>query len=197
MRKNRRIGYIVLAVVAIIAIFIISVYNNLVKKEEQVKKQWNEVQATYQRRLDLVPSLVNVVKGQTNFEQTTLLKITAARSKAASVNITGDISADKYNLQSQMQDELALATNRLLINLEAFPELKGTDAFAGLQSQLEGTERRIKFARKDFNQAIAEYNSAVRNFPTNMVAGLFGFKSKNGFQADSGADQSVEIKFNK
>jgi LemA protein len=192
----RYLKYIIGGIIIVLIIFFISTYNSLVKKEEVVKKQWNEVQTTYQRRLDLIPSLVNVVKGQTNFEETTLLKITEARSKAASINISGnDISTDKYNQQSIAQDDLASAANKLLINLEGFPSLKGTAAFAGLQAQLEGTERRIKFARKDFNEAIADYNSSVRNFPTKIVAGIFSFKPKEGFQADAGANKSIEIKF--
>jgi LemA protein len=193
----KRYLFIIVGFLIVLSIFFIVTYNSLVRREETVKKQWNEVQTTYQRRLDLIPSLVNVVKGQTDFESTTLLQITEARNKAASVNISsGDIAAAKYNEQSKVQDDLASAANKLLISLEAFPTLKGTAAFAGLQAQLEGTERRIKFARKDFNEAIADYNNSVRNFPAKIVAGIFGFKAKEGFQSDAGADKSVEIKFN-
>lgn len=193
----KRYLFIIVGFFIVVAIFFIVTYNSLVRKEETVKKQWNEVQTTYQRRLDLIPSLVNVVKGQADFEATTLLQITEARNKAASVNISGvGIEASKYNEQIKVQDDLASAANKLLVTLEGFPVLKGTAAFAGLQAQLEGTERRIKFARKDFNEAIAGYNSSVRNFPSKIVAGIFGFKPKEGFQSDSGADKPVEIKFN-
>ncbi|MBK7884382.1 MAG: LemA family protein [Chitinophagaceae bacterium] len=193
----KRYTFIIVAILVAIAVFFIVTYNSLIKKEEAVKKQWSEVQATYQRRIDLIPSLVNVVKGQADFESTTLLQITEARNKAAAVTISGDeIAAGKFNQQVKLQDDLASAANKLLISLEAFPALKGTAAFAGLQAQLEGTERRIKFARKDFNEAIASYNNSVRNFPAKIVAGMFGFKPREGFQSDTGANKSIEINFN-
>ncbi len=196
MKNKKYTGFIIGGVVVLLGIYLITTYNALVKKDEKVKLQWNEVQNTYQRRLSLIPNLVNTVKGQADFEQTTLQKIAEARSKAASVNVTGDeVSADKFNQQTTAQNELATATNRLLITIEKYPTLKGTAAFAGLQTQLEGTEHRIKIARKDFNAAIAVYNNSVRSFPTKLVAGILGFKTKEGFQADSGADQSIEIKF--
>jgi len=191
MKKS---SVIIIAVIVILAGWFIVQYNSLVTEDEQVKNKWNEVQNSYQRRMDLVPSLVNVVKGLTNYEQTTLVEVTEARSKAASVNVT-NISADAYNQQAAAQDALAASSNKLLVTVEKYPELKGTDAFKGLQVQLEGTERRIKFARKDFNAAVNEYNSSVRSFPTDIVAGITGFHSKDGFQADAGTDKSVEIKF--
>jgi len=194
--NNKRSLYIAGAVAALVIIFCIVTYNSLVKKDEKVKKQWNEVQSAYQRRLDLVPNLVTVVKGAADFEHTTLDKVTEARAKAGSVTFSVDsISADNYQKQTAAQNELAAAANNLVIRVENYPTLKGTEAFAGLQAQLEGTERRIKFSRKDFNDAIQDYNSSVRSFPTKIVAGLFGFKTKEGFQADAGADQAVEIKF--
>ena len=196
MNNKRRSGYIIGGIIVLLGIFLITAYNGLVKKEEQVKLQWNEVQNAYQRRIDFIPNVVNVVKGQANFEQTTLQQLTEARAKATAVNITGnEISADKFNQQTAAQDGLAAATNRLLITIEKYPELKGAAAFKGLQTQLEGTERRIKVARKDFNVAIADYNSSVRSFPTKVVAGIFGFKAREGFQSDAGADRSVQIKF--
>ena len=196
MNNKRYSGYIIGAIIIFIGIFLMVTYNGLVKKEEQVKLQWNEVQNAYQRRIDFIPNVVNVVKGQADFEQTTLQQLTEARAKATAVNITGnEITADKFNQQTAAQDGLAAATNRLLITVEKYPELKGAAAFKGLQTQLEGTERRIKVARKDFNVAIADYNSSVRSFPTKIVAGVFGFKAREGFQADAGADKSVEIKF--
>lgn len=196
MNNKRYSGYIIGAIIIFIGIFLMVTYNGLVKKEEQVKLQWNEVQNAYQRRVDFIPNVVNIVKGQADFEQTTLQQLTEARAKATAVNVTGDdITADKFNRQSAAQDGLAAATNRLLITVEKYPELKGAAAFRGLQTQLEGTERRIKVSRKDFNDAIAAYNSSVKSFPTKVVAGIFGFKPREGFQADAGADKSVEIKF--
>ncbi len=196
MQNKRWSGYIIGAVIILVGIFLMITYNSLVKKEELVKLQWNEVQNSYQRRIDFIPNVVNVVKGQADFEHTTLQQVTEARAKATSINVTGnDITADKFNQQSAAQDGLAAATNRLLITVEKYPELQGAAAFRGLQVQLEGTERRIKVARKDFNVAIQDYNSSVRSFPTKIVAGLFGFKARDGFQSDVGADKSVEIKF--
>jgi LemA protein len=196
MNKKRYSGYIAGAVLVLLGIYLIVTYNSLVKKEESVKLKWNEVQNAYQRRLDLVPNLVNVVKGGAEFEQTTLQKIVEARSKALSVNTSGsEITADQFNRQTQAQDELASAANRLMITVEKYPELKGTTAFSGLQTQLEGTERRIKFARKDFNTAIQDYNSSVKSFPTSLVSKLFGFSPKEGFTADAGTDKATEIKF--
>ncbi len=197
MNNKRYSGYIIGGIIILLGLYVMVTFNSLVKKEEKVKLQWNEVQNAYQRRTDFIPNVVNVVKGQADFEQTTLIKVTEARAKVQSVNISsGEVSADKYNQQVAAQDELANATNRLMITVEKYPELKGTAAFEGLQTQLEGTERRIKVARKDFNGAIAEYNSSVKSFPTKIVAGVLGFHPKEGFQSDAGADKSVEIKFN-
>ena len=194
MNKRRYSGFIIGGLLVILGIFLIVTYNGLVKKEEEVKLQWNEVQNAYQRRLDLIPNLVNVVKGGADFEQTTLQKITEARSKATSVNVS-EVSAAGYNAQSAAQDELAAAANRLLISVEKYPDLQGTKAFSTLQTQLERTELRIKIARKDFNESIQAYNSSARNFPTSLVAGIFGFHAKEGFSSDAGAEKATEIKF--
>lgn len=197
MNNKRYSVYLIGGVLLLIAIYVIVTFNSLVKKEEKVKLQWNEVQNAYQRRTDFIPNVVNVVKGQADFEQTTLVKVTEARANASAVSTApGDLTAEKYNQQIAAQNELAAATNRLVITVEKYPELKGTADFEGLQTQLEGTERRIKVARKDFNGAIADYNSSVKSFPTKIVAGIFGFRSKEGFQSDMGADRAVEIKFN-
>jgi LemA protein len=196
MNKRRNSVFIIGGILAVVAIYLIATYNGLVKKEEKVKLQWNEMQNAYQRRLDLIPNLVNVVKGVSDFEQTTLVKIAEARSKAASLNInTNSVSADEFNKHSAAQNELATATNTLIIQIEKYPSLKGTAAYSGLQAQLEGTERRVKFARQDFNEAINKYNNSVRTFPTKLVAGILGFKEKTGFQSDAGADKPIEIKF--
>jgi len=196
MNKKKYSIFIAGGILLIVAIFFIVSYNSLVKKEEKVKLQWNEMQNAYQRRLDLIPNLVSTVKGAAEFEQTTIQKVVEARAKAASITVSGDGPvAEQYQQQTNAQDELAGAVNKLLITVENYPNLKGTAAFRGLQAQLEGTERRIKFARKDFNAAIADYNSSVRSFPTKIVAGMFGFKAREGFTADAGSDKSQEIKF--
>jgi LemA protein len=196
MNKKNYSGYIIGALLVVVGIWLITTFNVLVKKDEKVKLQWNEVQNAYQRRLDLIPNLVNVVKGGADFEQSTLVKISEARSKATAVTVSAnEVNASKYNEQSAAQDELAAAANRLIIAVEKYPDLQGAKAFAGLQTQLERTELRIKVARKDFNAAIADYNKAVKTFPTRFIAGIFGFPAKEGFQSDTGADKSVEIKF--
>lgn len=196
MNKKNYTGLILTGVLVVLGIYLATTYNSLVKKDENVNLQANEVQNAYQRRLDLIPNLVNVVKGVSDFEQNTLVKITEARSKAASVNFNSTTAtADEFNKATDTQNELASATNKLIISIEKYPTLKGTAAYSGLQTQLEGTERRIKVARKDFNEAINDYNSSVRTFPTKLFASIFGFKEKKGFQSDAGADKITEIKF--
>ncbi len=190
--KGKLSVYIIIALLAIAALFLSISYNGLVKKDEQVKLQWSEVQNVYQRRLDLVPNLVKVVKGGADYEQTTLEKIAAARAASAS-----GLSAAGYEAQNTAQNEMATATNRLLINVENYPLLQGTRAFKDLQVQLEGTERRVKFARKDFNSSVANYNTSVRSFPTSVAAKLFGFPPRDGFSADAGAENAVLINFKK
>ncbi|MBP6371572.1 MAG: LemA family protein [Ferruginibacter sp.] len=192
---NKRLsGIIVGAIVVIAAIWLITTYNALVKKQEKVSLQWNEVQNAYQRRLDLIPNLVNVVKGGADFEQSTLQKIAAARAKAQSLTVT-NVTAENVSNVTAAQNELAQEAMRLVAVIEKYPDLKGAKAFLDLQAQLEGTERRIKFARKDFNEAIQDYNSRVKTFPTKLVAGILGFLAKEGFVADDGAEKAVEIKF--
>lgn len=196
MQNKKLTGFIVGgSILLILILWMITSYNSLVKKQEKVKLQWSEVQNTYQRRLDLIPNLVNVVKGVSDFEQTTLEKIAEARSRALSGLSNDEVTAENYKNQARLQDSLAAATNRMIILIEKYPTLKGTAAYAGLQTQLEGTERRIKVARNDFNAAVATYNRKVRSFPTNILAGLFGFKKKEGFESVPGSDKAVEIKF--
>lgn len=191
MKKNRLTGYLIGAVLVIIGIAIMISYNGLVKKEEQVKRTWAEVQNAYQRRLDLIPNLVNIVKGGADYEKNTLEKVTEARSKTGTVNL----SSNDIKAVTESQNEVSASLNRLFISVENYPDLKGTKAFLGLQTQLEGTERRVKVARKDFNEAIQMYNSSVRTFPTKLVAGIFGFDAKESFNSVAGADKVVEVKF--
>ena len=195
MGNNRKAIYIAGSILALIIIYTIVVYNSLVKKEELINQQWSEVQNTYQRRLDLVPNLVNVVKGVSDFEQETLKKIAEARANALSASSDNSITAQNYKKQNDLQDSLASAANRIIVIIEKYPVLKGTAAYSGLQVQLEGTERRIKIARNDFNAAVAAYNKKVRGFPSNIVADILGFKKKEGFEAVAGSNKAVEIKF--
>ena len=196
MQQKKITGFIAGgAILLILVLWIFTSYNSLVKKEEKVKMQWSEVQNTYQRRLDLIPNLVNVVKGLSDFEQTTLEKITETRSRALSGLSNNELTPENYQQQKQLQDNLAAAANKMIVQMEKYPTLKGTAAYAGLQTQLEGTERRIKVARNDFNEAVAVYNKKVRSFPANIIGGLFGFSKKNGFEAVAGSEKAVEIKF--
>lgn len=190
--KNRFPLYIIGLLLLVVGIFLFTTYNSLVPKDENVNLKWNEVQNAYQRRLDLIPNLVQTVKGGAEYEQITLTKIAAARGSMAG---GGRITPEAANRQMADQAAVATSVNNLIARVERYPELKGTEAFQGLQVQLEGTERRIKFARKDFNEAINIYNTSVRSFPTNLAAGLFGFKPRTGFQADDGSQNAVEIKF--
>ncbi len=194
MNRKRYSGYLIGALIVLIGLYIIVAYNSLVKKENEVSRTWSEVQSTYQRRLDLTQNLVNVVKGISDFEQGTLTQIAEARSKALSV-VGGEPTAANVQNQTVAQNQLSAASNRLIVVVEKYPQLKGTTAYSGLQTQLEGNERRIKVARNDFNTAIADYNNSVRGFPKSLVAKMFRFDEKQGFQSDAGADKNIEIKF--
>jgi LemA protein len=171
-------------------------YNSMVKLDEDVKAKWSNVQSDYQRRADLIPNLVNTVKGAANFEQETLTKVIEARAKATSVNINaGDLTPEKVAQFQQAQGELSGALSRLLVTVEKYPELKANQNFQDLQKQLEGTENRIKVSRNDFNSSVQSYNSTVRKFPNNLFSGMFGFKVRDGFKADPGAERAPEVKF--
>ncbi|ULQ56645.1 LemA family protein [Flavihumibacter rivuli] len=171
-------------------------YNGMVKMDENVKNKWANVQSDYQRRADLIPNLVNTVKGAANFEQETLTKLMEARAKATSVQIDPtNISPEKLAEFQQAQAGVSSALGRLLAVVENYPDLKANQNFRDLQAQLEGTENRIKVSRNDFNAAVQEYNGTVRTFPNNIFANMFGFRVKNGFQADPGAERAPEVKF--
>lgn len=195
MQSKKSVYLLIAGVIVLLLIYVVVAYNGLVKKEERVNQQWAEVQSTYQRRLDLIPNLVNVVKGVSDFEQGTLENIAAARAKALSGLQSTTVNGENYAGQTRLQDSLAASVNRLIVVVEKYPALKGTAAYSGLQTQLEGSERRIKVARQDFNAAVADYNTSVRSSATGLVARLFGFKVKEGFTADAGSDKAVEIKF--
>jgi LemA protein len=171
-------------------------YNSMVNLDENVKAKWSNVQSDYQRRSDLIPNLVNTVKGAANFETETLTKVIEARAKATSVNINaGDLTPDKVAQFQKAQGELSGALSRLLVTVEKYPELKANQNFQDLQKQLEGTENRIKVSRNDFNTAVQGYNSTIRKFPNNLFSGMFGFKVRDGFTADPGSEKAPEVKF--
>ena len=172
-------------------------YNGLVKQDETVKNSWNNVQSQYQRRADLIPNLVNTVKGEANFEQTTLTNVIEARAKATSIQVNpNDLTPEKVQQFQQAQGQLSTALGRLLAVSEAYPTLQTNQAFIGLQTQLEGTENRIAVARNDFNNAVNIYNTKVRSFPTAIFAGIMGFHVRQGFTADAGSQNAPKVDFN-
>lgn len=187
---------VVLGILVIVGFLGCKGYNGLVKQDESVKKAWNNVQTEYQNRSDLVGNLVNTVKGAANFEQKTLTDVVEARAKATSVNINADnLTPEKIAEFQAAQGQLSGSLSRLLATVEAYPTLKATENFTKLQGQLEGIENGIKNSRKIFNEEINIYNTKVRSFPMNILGGMFGFKAKEGFKADAGAEKAPEVKF--
>jgi LemA protein len=171
-------------------------YNTMVSKDETVEAQWANVENAYQRRADLIPNLVNTVKGAANFEKETLTAVIEARAKATSVNISPDnLTPENIQRFQQAQGELSGALSRLLVSVERYPELKANQNFLELQAQLEGTENRISVERRKFNEAVQDYNTTVRSFPNNIMAGIFGFERKGHFQADPGSERAPTVEF--
>ena len=188
--------FVILGIVLILFFWGCSGYNGIVSQDENVKKAWNNVQAEYQNRSDLVPNLVNTVKGAANFEQETLTKVIEARAKATSVQVKADdLTPEKLKQFQDAQNQLSGALSRLLVTVEQYPQLKAVQGFQDLQKQLEQIENNIKNSRKVFNEAVNTYNVKVRSFPMNLFAGIFGFKAKEGFAADKGAEKAPDVKF--
>lgn len=187
-------------IIAVIGIFMytkaVGVYNMFVQNEETINGQWAEVQTQYQRRADLIPNLVNTVKGYADFEQETLTGVIEARAKATSINIdANDLSPEKIAQFQQAQDQLSGALSKLLVTVEKYPDLKANQNFLELQAQLEGTENRIAVARRNFNQSVQTYNSDLRKFPNNLFAGWYGFETKGYFEAAAGAENTPTVQF--
>lgn len=171
-------------------------YNTAVGKDEGVKKAWSQVESDYQRRADLIPNLVETVKGYANFEKSTLEAVVNARASATQVKIDpANLTPEAIQNFEQAQQGLSGALGRLLMVTENYPDLKANQNFRDLQTQLEGTENRINVARKNFNEAVNEYNAYIRRFPTNLLTGMFGFSPKGYFQAQQGADKAPQVKF--
>lgn len=188
--------WIWIGVVALIAIFFYASYNGLVSKEERLNNAWANVETQYQRRADLIPNLVNTVKGYAAHETQTLEAVTEARARATSINVTADnLTPEQLMAYQQAQAEVRSALGRLLAVAESYPDLKANQNFLELQSQLEGTENRIAVARRDFNAEAQRFNTTVRRFPTNLVAGMFGFTTKPYFVADEGTDKAPQVTF--
>lgn len=171
-------------------------YNSLVEQQQQVDQSWAEVENQYQRRADLVPNLVNTVKGYAAHESATLEKVTKARAAATSINITADnLTEENLARYQQAQGELSQALKSLLAVQEAYPDLKANENFMALQAQLEGTENRITVARGRYTQAVQQYNTSIKKFPTVIYAGWFGFDAKPQFKAEQGAEQAPKVEF--
>ena len=187
-----------LGVAALLVFFGISKYNSLVEEQQQVNQSWAQVENQYQRRADLIPNLVNTVKGAADFEQQTLTDVIEARSKASSIQVSADDLNNPQKVQQfqQAQQQLSGALSRLLVTVEKYPELKANQNFRDLQTQLEGTENRIATERQRFNESVQNYNTMVQRFPNNVFAGLFGFDQKAYFEADEGASEAPEVNFN-
>lgn len=171
-------------------------YNSLVEKQQNVEQSWAQVENQYQRRADLIPNLVNTVKGYAAHETATFEKVTEARAKATSITISAE-NLDEATLEKfqAAQNELSQALKSLLAVQEAYPDLKANENFLNLQAQLEGTENRIATERMRYTEAVRDYNTSIKKFPTNIYAGWFGFESKPQFKAESGAEKAPEVKF--
>jgi len=193
-------SWIVIIVIVVVGIGLYSMfkgtYNNMVTKGEKVDAQWSQVENVYQRRADLIPNLVNTVKGYATHEKETLEGVIEARAKATSVNVdAGNLNPQSLQAFQQAQDGLSGALSKLMVVVERYPDLKANQNFLDLQAQLEGTENRIAVERKKFNETVREYNTYIKTFPNNLFAGMFGFAQKPYFKAAQGSEKAPEVKF--
>lgn len=171
-------------------------YNTMVEKDETVQQKWANVETQYQRRADLIPNLVNTVKGAADFEKETLTQVMEARASATQVKVDpSKLDAQSIQRFQKAQGQLSSALSRLLVSVERYPDLKANQNFRDLQAQLEGTENRINFARDQFNAAVKDYNAYIRKFPKNFVASMFDFEKKGYFEADAGTENAPEVEF--
>ena len=197
MKKGCLIA-IVAAVAIVLACFgwVKSTYNGFVQQQEGVEAAWAQVENVYQRRADLIPNLVATVKGYAKHEQETLDKVVSARAKATQITVDPtNLTAESLKKYQEAQGELGSALGKLLAITENYPDLKANENFLQLQAQLEGTENRITVERKNFNEVAQTYNSAIRQFPGNILAGMFGFERKPYFEAESGAEKAPKVEF--
>ena len=195
IKKN--LGLVItIGIIAIAVMWCISGYNGLVSMDEGVQNKWADVETQYQRRADLIPNLVNTVKGYAAHEKETLESVVKARSEATSFKIDpSNMTAEQMAQYQNAQNGVTSALSKLLLVVEKYPDLKANQNFQELQSQLEGTENRIAVARRDYNAVAKEYNTAVRKFPKNILAGMFGFEKKEYFEAQEGSEAAPEVKF--
>lgn len=194
--KNLTLSIVLIAVGLIVLMTGCNTYNTFVDLDENVENAWSKVESDYQRRADLIPNLVNTVKGVADFEQETLTNVIEARAKATQVQIDpSNLTPEKLQQFQQAQGELSQSLGRLLVSVERYPELKANQSFLELQAQLEGTENRIKVARNDYNDVVTEYNKKIRRFPNSLFAGIFGFDRRAQFEADEGAQNAPTVNF--
>lgn len=195
MKKNKGL-IITIVVIVLVALWGISSYNGLVSMDENVSNSWANVETQYQRRSDLIPNLVNTVKGYAKHESETLESVMAARSQATQVKIDpSNCTPQQLAAYQKAQGDVTTALGKLLAITENYPDLKANQNFLELQSQLEGTENRINVARKDFNDTAKKYNTSLRRFPRNIVASMFGFEKRAYFEAEAGAEKAPKVEF--
>ena len=189
-------GWIIIAVIALLAFTSVSKYNSMIAMDESVGTQWANVETQYQRRADLIPNLVNTVKGYAAHESEVLESVTKARAEATSVKIdASNLTAENMQKFQAAQGQMTSALSRLLAVSERYPDLKANQNFLELQAQLEGTENRIAVERRRFNEVVKGYNTYIRKFPNNMLAGMFGFETQAAFAADEGSENAPEVQF--
>lgn len=193
-------SWIIIAVIVILGFviygWVTNSYNSMVTLDEGVSAQWAQVENVYQRRADLIPNLVNTVKGYADFEKSTLTEVIEARAKATSVNVdASQLTPETFAAFQQAQDGLSSALSRLMVVVERYPELKANQNFLELQAQLEGTENRIAVERKKFNESTRQFNTFIKSFPKNIFAGIFGFTEKPYFKSTPGAEKAPEVQF--
>ncbi|MCD6099711.1 MAG: LemA family protein [Candidatus Neomarinimicrobiota bacterium] len=197
MKTNKLALLVIGLLIVVIVFYLIGTYNSLIRLEEEVNSAWAQVSNQYQRRADLIPNLVETVKGYARHEQETFQAVTEARAKATQITISPEIldNPEAFGRFQKVQGELSSALSRLLAVAENYPQLKANENFLSLQAQLEGTENRIAVERRRFNEVVRRYNTRIRRFPTNLIAGMFGFEKKAYFEAEEGAEKAPRVQF--
>ena len=197
MGKTLKTILIIVGIVLVLGAMLVKPYNKMVQKDEECSKAWANVENAYQRRLDLIPNLVKTVQGAADYEKGTLTEVIEARAKATSVQVDpSNLTEESLAKFQAAQDQLSSALSRLMVVVERYPELKANQNFLELQAQLEGTENRIAVERGKFNETVNDYNSYIRRFPNNIIAGIFNFDKKGYFKATEGADKAPDVEFN-
>lgn len=196
MKKSTITLLVVVGILVALVGWTIGAYNGLVTLDEETNGKWAQVESAYQRRADLIPNLVNTVKGYAEFEQETLTGVIEARSKATGINVdASSLTPESIANFQAAQQQLSGALSRLMVTVERYPDLKANQNFLGLQSQLEGTENRIKIERDRFNVSVKNFNATIRKFPKTIIASSFGFEKKGYFEADAGSEKAPEVQF--